>query len=113
MEIKESDEFRKDLKRLSKRYRTLERDLEVAKLAMVAEPIGNGSRHWNVLKQKDKKYILKMRMMCRAVKGATFRLVYFYDSDTSKIVLVEVFFKGAKSIPNEKRMNLAVKDLMD
>ena len=113
MNIKESFEFKKDLKKLLKRYKTLEKDLEVAKLAIATEPLGDGSRHWIVITRNERKYLIKMRMMCRAVKGSTFRLVYFYDADRAEVLLIELFYKGYKSTPNSKRMDKVVKELMD
>ncbi|MEX0919074.1 MAG: hypothetical protein WDZ85_03905 [Candidatus Paceibacterota bacterium] len=112
MIITESEEFCRDFKKLLKKYRTLKGDFEVAKKAISAEPTGDGSKHWHIIKQKDEAYILKIRMMCRAVKGASFRLVYFYDGKTVEVIFIEIFFKGRKSLPNQKRIKRMVKKLM-
>lgn len=97
MKIIEGDEFQKELKKFLKKYRTLESDLAVAKLAITAEPTGDGTKHWNILKQSGEVYIIKMRMMCRAVRGSDFRLIYKYDGINIEVVFIEIYYKGNKS----------------
>lgn len=97
MNIIEGPEFQKEFKKLLKKYRTLEGDIVIAKLAIAAAPKGNGTKHWAVLTQQGDVYVLKMRMMCRAVRGADFRLVYKYDGNTVEVVFIEIYFKGDKA----------------
>ncbi|MFW5853263.1 MAG: hypothetical protein ACOCU8_01310 [Patescibacteria group bacterium] len=104
MKIVEGDKFQKDFKRLLKKYKTLQEDFEVAKKAIQVEPTGDGSKHWNILREKDNKYILKMRMMCRTLRGSELRLIYFYDGDTVEVVFIEVYYKGNKERENKKRI---------
>ena len=44
-------------------------------------------------------------MMCRAVNGAQFRLIYFYDGDKVEVLFIELYFKGDKERENTKRIN--------
>lgn len=105
MHFSESDEFRKEFKKLVKKYHTLEQDLEMVKKVIAATPAGNGSKHWNVLKCYDEeRYILKMRMMCRAVKGSQFRLIYYYDGTKVEVLFIEIYFKGNKHREDAKRI---------
>ena len=97
MKIIEGDEFQKELKKFLKKYRTLESELAVAKLAITAEPRGDGTKHWNILKQSGDVYIIKMRMMCRAVRGSDFRLIYKYDGFSVEVMLIEMYYKGNKA----------------
>ena len=113
MKIIEGNEFQKDLKKLLKKYKTLNDDLEVLRKPVCAEPIGSGGKHWNLVKQKGNLYILKTRMMCRAVKSATFRVVYLYDADKNLIVFIEIFFKGVKNLPDRERLRVAVERFME
>ena len=106
MDFSESDEFKKEFKKLAKKYPTLEEDFSVVKKAISVAPSGNGAKHWNVLKHDGgDRYILKMRMMCRAVKGAQFRLIYFYDGDKVEVLFIELYFKSDKERENIKRIN--------
>ena len=104
MKISETDEFKKDFKKLSKVYRTLPQDFEIAKKAILANPKGNGSKHWNLLKSQEEVYILKMRMMCRAVKGASFRLIYLYNQAKIELLFIEIYFKGIKQNEDTERI---------
>jgi len=104
MEFIRTEEFNKDLKRL-KKYRTLENDLEILTQVIRENPLGGGSRHWNILKSDEDKFILKTRMMCRAVRGTSFRVIYFYDGKNIKLEFIEIYFKGSKSREDTKRIN--------
>lgn len=102
MDFLEGEEFKKEFKKLAKKYRSLDDDLAIAKKAIAASPNGNGAKHWNVLKRDgDRTFVMKMRMMCRAVKGAQFRLIYTYDDVRVEVVLIEVYFKS----DNKEREN--------
>jgi len=113
MDIQESEEFKKDFKKLLKKYKTLQDDFSVAKSVIVAEPKGDGTKHWNILWQSDDRCILKVRMMCRAVKGASFRLIYFYDGEVAKILFIEMYYKGSKELEDRGRISAVVKQLQE
>ncbi len=105
MFFSEGDEFRKEFKKLSKKYKTLGEDLEVVKRVIKTSPVGNGTKHWNILKYDgSKRYVIKMRMMCRAVRGSQFRVIYYYDGDQVEILFIEIYFKGNKEGEDEERI---------
>lgn len=104
MNFSESDKFRKEFKKLLKKYRTLEDDFEVAKKVIAAAPKGDGGKHWNILRRKENRYILKTRMMCRVLKGAELRLIYYYDGNNVEVVFIEIYYKGDKGRENQKRI---------
>jgi len=105
MEFSETDEFKKDFKKLAKKYKTLSDDFAILKLAITATPLGSGSKHWNQLKHDGvNKYVMKMRMMCRTVKGTQFRVIYFYDGLSVKVLFIELYFKGDKTRENNQRI---------
>jgi len=106
MEFSESEEFTKEFKKLAKKYPTLSDDLDVVKKIIAADPAGNGTKHWNTLKQDDQdNHIMKMRMMCRAVRGSQFRLVYFYNGKNVEVLFIELYFKGNKEREDTKRID--------
>lgn len=106
MNFQEGDEFQKEFKKLAKKYRTLVDDFQIVKKAIKASPAGDTSKHWHILKYDGAdKYILKMRMMCRAVKGTQFRLVYFYDGTSVEVLFIEIFYKGNKENENKTRID--------
>lgn len=105
MDFFESAEFKKEFKKLAKKYPSLYDDLETLKKTIAASPTGSGSKHWNILKHDgDSKFIMKMRMMCRSVKGSQFRVIYSYDGKQVGVVFIEVYFKGNKELEDRMRV---------
>lgn len=111
MNISQTDEFKKDLKRFLKKYPTLEKDLEILTKAICAEPKGDGTKHWNLITSIDEKYILKVRMMCRSVRGADFRVVYMFDGERLDLLFIEMYFKGDKENNDKNRIDAIVKSI--
>jgi hypothetical protein len=111
MNISESDEFKKDFKKLRKKYRTLDSDFETAKRVIATEPTGDGTKHWNILWQKESMSVMKVRMMCRAIKGASFRIIYFYDGEKADMLFIEMYFKGNKVKEDRQRIEDLIKEI--
>lgn len=105
MEIIQGDSFQKELKKLKKRYRSLPEDLKILEKLILKFPEGEDSRHCNALKKEAHRCICKRRMMCRAVKGSEFRVVYFYDGKALELLYLEIYFKGDKPTQNSKRVD--------
>lgn len=105
MKFSESEEFKKEFKKLARKYRTLEQDFEIVKKTITATPTGNGTKHWRTLHYTESDgQILKMRMMCRAVRGSEFRVVYFYDGAAVEVLFIEMYFKGDKENEDQERI---------
>jgi hypothetical protein len=96
--------FQKEMKKYSKKYKTLEDDLKILTQTLCTIPKGNKSKHWNILKQDGEKYIFKMRMMCRSLKGSSFRVIYYFDGKKVDLILIELYFKGKKEREDKKRI---------
>lgn len=99
-------EFRKDLKRLKKKYRSLEEDLEVLKKILRIEPGASPPFSFEIDGLKIRTCIIKVRKItCKSLKGkgvnSGLRLVYAFFRDESKIVFVELYHKNDK--PGEDR----------
>lgn len=103
--FQETAEFKKDFKKLFKKYKTLTKDFMQLKNRYLTEaPQGNGAKHWSLLYKNNQVEIYKVRMHCDATKGRFFRVIYAYHKDTDTIALIEfieIYFKGNKS--NEDR----------
>jgi hypothetical protein len=106
-------EFDSDLKKLTKKFRTLEGDLEVfikAELHLYHKlgidnkgifPIsGLGLQTPKVFKVK--------KFACRALKGrgvhSGIRVIYAYFEEQDRIELIEVYFKGDKANEDRERI---------
>jgi mRNA-degrading endonuclease RelE of RelBE toxin-antitoxin system len=112
-QVERSLEFEKDLKKLPKRFPTLESDLETfinKELALYHKlridnhgvfPIpGLGFEFPKVYKAK--------KFACRALKGkgvqSGIRVIYAYFEPDDRIVLIEIYFKGDKENEDRKRI---------
>jgi hypothetical protein len=85
IDFDELPEFRKDLKSLLKKYRTLKEDLEVVKLDLNDEPGASPPFSFRIDNLGLKTCIIKVKKIaCRALKGkgvnSGLRLVYAYFS---------------------------------
>ncbi len=105
MQITEADDFKKSFKKLRKKYKILETDFENLLDILRKHPEGVGSKHWNILKLGESTKIFKTRMMCRSVKGSSFRIIYFYDGKNIEIIFIEIYFKGKKINENKAKIN--------
>lgn len=111
--VKRLPEFEKDLKKLKKRYRTIEDDLKnfedgalVAfhKLDAAIHEIkripGPGTETPELYKSK--------KFACRSMKGtggkSGIRVVYAYSKEKDEITYIEIYYKGDKESEDKKRI---------
>lgn len=110
---KSTSGFDKDLKRLLKKFRTLEDDIEVAKKNAIElfhllradnnsiEPIPNFC--------SDELKICKIKKFaCKALKGrgvqSGIRVIYAYYVSTNTVDFIEMYFKGESENENKERI---------
>lgn len=112
MRISETEAFKKDFKKLKKKYLTLEDDFQILKKAVGVEPRGDGTKHWNCLTKIGDKDIsfFKVRMMCRSVRGSDFRVIYMYNGDSVELLFIEIYFKGDKKNEDRERIKEYLKN---
>jgi mRNA-degrading endonuclease RelE of RelBE toxin-antitoxin system len=112
-EVTRLPEFEKDMRKLLKRFRTLEEDLDnFIKFGMVpyhklAEDNGGIVRIPNL--GFDQPKIFKARKFaCRSMKGkgvqSGIRVIYAYFDEEDKIELIEIYYKGDKESEDRKRI---------
>ncbi len=106
-------EFERDIKKLLKRFRSLEGDLRIFievelklfhKLGIdnggIIEIAGLGIQGTKIFKAK--------KFACRSLKGrgarSGIRVIYAYFEETDRIELIEIYFKGDKE--NEDRQRI-------
>jgi len=103
-------EFEKDLKKLKKKYKTLDGDLEVFKKALKVNPENlTGVVRISSLGEKIKTGIYKARKFyCKSLKGkgakSGIRVIYAYIPEEDKIIFIEIYHKGKKSNHDIKRI---------
>ena len=113
--------FQKDLKRLLKKFRTLEEDLELAKIATI-EPYHIGVSLNGVVEKKDANAIFPIpnfcneelkickikKFACKALKGrgvqSGIRIIYAYHVSTKTVNFIEMYFKGESGNEDKERI---------
>ena len=109
-DIERAEEFKRDLKKLLKRYRTLEEDIDTlinaSLYAFHKLDIDTGGifRLQGLGFEEPAVYKVK-KFACRSLKGkgnqTGLRLIYSYLSEADRVVLIELYYKGDKD--NEDR----------
>ena len=111
MNFKETLEFQKDLKRLQRKYLSLNDNLDEFKKILTTFPTGAG-KHFAVLYTTNNIKIMKARFFCRYLKGATLRVVYAYHENTQEIEFIEfieLYFKGEQTRESHRRIQDYIK----
>jgi mRNA-degrading endonuclease YafQ of YafQ-DinJ toxin-antitoxin module len=106
MKFEQLGEFEKDFKKLLKRYRTLEDDLDVVKQVLTVEPKERPPFSFKIDGLGLTTCVIKVKKMtCRSLKGkganSGLRLIYAHFEEEKKITLVEIYHKNDKE--NEDR----------
>ena len=99
----ELPEFQKELKRLSKKYRTLDDDFEKFKKVLLVAPTGSGSNFVIIHSSLNTKMV-KARLACRALRDRSLRIIYVHFERERRIEFIELYFKGDKE--NEDRARI-------
>lgn len=109
-DISHLPEFEKDMKKLSKRFNTLEEDLRnFIKVALNSyhklKIDSRGIFHIADLGIQSPKIYKAKKFACRSLKGkgahSGIRVVYAYFENVDKIEFIEIYYKGDKE--NEER----------
>jgi len=110
MNFSETNEFSKDFKQLSKKYRSLPDDLLEFKRIVSEIPLGSG-KHFVVLHENEGVKILKARLFCKYLRGASLRIIYAYQETETKIDFIELYFKGEQVNENRALINEFLRQL--
>ncbi|MFK7797145.1 MAG: hypothetical protein AB8E82_06800 [Aureispira sp.] len=124
MIFEELGEFKKDLKSLLKKYRSLKEDLEVVKKILQALPDERPPFSFRIDNLGIETCVIKVKKIaCKALKGkgvnSGLRLIYAYFEELkeikeedvvtqkardAKIIMVEIFHKNNKAIEDKERI---------
>jgi mRNA-degrading endonuclease RelE of RelBE toxin-antitoxin system len=109
IEFDELSEFKKDLKHLLKKYRTLKEDLEVVKLDLSDEPGESPPFSFRIDNLGLETCIIKVKKIaCKALKGrgvnSGLRLIYAHFPDEQKITFIELYHKNDKENEDKTRI---------
>ncbi len=109
MNFEELTEFKKDLKDLLKKYRTLNDDLDVVKKVIETIPNERPPFSFRIDNLGLETCIIKVKKIaCKSLKGrgvnSGFRLIYAHFEKEQRIVFVELYHKNDKE--NEDRQRI-------
>jgi len=109
MEFSEIEEFKKDLKKLSKRFITLYDDLEIVKKVLMVNADERPPFSYRIDGLGIKTCIIKIRKIAsRSLKGrganSGFRIIYAYFKAEERITFTEIYFKGDKENEDRERI---------
>lgn len=112
-------EFEKDLKKLGKKFKTLEDDLtnfiQTQLNLYHRQKIDNkGILQISGLKIENPRIFKAKKFACRSLKGkgvqSGIRIIYAYFSEEDRIELIEIYYKGEKENENRERIIKYYKD---
>jgi len=104
MEFAELPEFSRDLKRLKKKYLSLDDDFQRLRDVLSEIPKGNGGKHWNRLHEQENLCIYKVRLACAYLRRDNMRVIYAYQEEPAKIEFIELYYKGEKDNEEKERI---------
>ncbi len=109
MIFEELSEFKKDLKRLLKKYRTLNDDLKIVKQVIEVFPEARPPFSFQINDLGLQTCVIKVKKIaCKYLKGkgvnSGLRLIYAHFEQESRIVFVELYHKNEKEIENRERI---------
>lgn len=108
-----TSEFQKDFKRLLKKFKSLEDDLELVKIAAIdlfhIQKINNLSIFPIQGFYTEKIEVCKIKKFaCKALKGrgskSGIRVIYAFHYENCKVDFIEIYFKGEKENEDRERI---------
>ena len=108
--LDEMEEYKKDLKQLLKKYRTLAEDLDVVKKVLRVNPDERPPFSFRINDLGLETCVVKVKKIaCRALKGrgvnSGLRLIYAWFEVEQRIVMVELYHKNEKENEDRNRIN--------
>lgn len=112
-EITRLPEFEKDIRKLLKRFKTLEDDIEIfigkqLNLYHKLKIDNKGILQISVLQVGSPKIYKAKKFACRSLKGkgvqSGIRVIYAYFEEEEKVELIEIYYKGNKENEDRERI---------
>lgn len=109
MKFEELEEFKKDVKQLLKKFRTLNDDLDVVKKVLEVEPEERPPFSFRISDLSIETCVIKIKKIAsKSLKGrgvnSGFRLIYAWFKEEQRIVLVELYHKNEKEAEDRTRI---------
>ncbi|MFV5700995.1 hypothetical protein ACM55F_03890 [Flavobacterium sp. XS2P12] len=107
--FEEIEPFKKDLKTLLKKYKTLNDDIKVVKKVLEILPDARPPFSFRIDNLGIESCVIKVKKIaCKSLKGkgvnSGLRLVYAYFKDDNRIVFIEIYHKNDKENEDRERI---------
>ncbi|MFZ2205704.1 MAG: hypothetical protein WAV23_03885 [Minisyncoccia bacterium] len=96
-------EFERELKQLSKKYRSLTYDIADFEDIIKSSPTGFGN-NFVIIHSTPTLKIVKVRLACESLKNRNIRIIYAYHGDKFEFMYIEIYFKGEKVNEDKARI---------
>ena len=109
MIFEELEEYKKDLKQLLKKYRTLVDDIAVVKKVLEVNPDERPPFSFRINELGLTTCVIKIKKIaCKALKGrgvnSGLRLIYAWFETEGRIVMIELYHKNDKANEDKQRI---------
>ena len=109
MHFEELVEFKKDIKHLLKKYKTLEEDLKIVKKVLNDEPEPGPPFSFRIESLRTTACVIKVKKIaCKSLKGrgvnSGLRLIYALFKEENRIVFIEMYHKNTKANEDRERI---------
>lgn len=102
-------EFEREYRKLLKRYRSLAEDIAFFEGVLAEFPTGKGSKFVTLHHGVDC-VVVKARLMCRALRDSSLRIVYVWHKSTATVEYIELYYKGDKENEDRERIKEFLKN---
>lgn len=96
-------QFEKELKKLSRKYPSLPKDIKDLEDILCVFPTGNG-KNFTIIHHSENVKLVKARLTCRSLRDKSMRVIYAYHSNAIEFVYLELYFKGDKKNEDRERV---------
>lgn len=109
MIFEELDEFKKDLKKLSKKHKTLYEDIEIVKKVLNVNPNERPPFSYRIAGLEIETCVIKIKKIAsKSFKGkgvnSGFRIIYAHYEKNDKIIMIELYHKSNKDNEDKERI---------
>ncbi len=109
MKIRRLPEFEKDIKRLIKKYSTIEKDLEIFEEVIKVNPSARPPFSFEINSLGLETIIIKVRKIAStSFKGrgarSGFRIIYALIPEYEEVILIEIYHKSNQAAEDRKRI---------
>ena len=110
MNFTKEPEFQRELKKLKKRFRSLDEDIDRLEKVLIKLPQGTGGKHWNCIHKNERANIYKVRLACTSLHEKRMRIIYAHYASDTLVVFIELYFKGDKENEDRERIKVYLKN---